>query len=72
MQRDYGVTSTVLSPGKANVTDDADQAASGNEGIEAMLPDFIQLLEKLFLVFNVAELRVRIPIFLQRPIGRRS
>src|SRR6185437_13190684 len=71
MKRNDCVTAIVLPPRQTDVSHHANHAASGNEGIEAMPPDRIQLIQKAFVVLDVTKLYVDAVIFFQCPVRRR-
>jgi hypothetical protein len=66
------VAATVIPSRKANVPYDDNQASTGNEDSPALLPDFVELPEKAFVIHNKTELSVTLAVFLQRPVRRRG
>ena len=71
VQWNHCVPALVLSPGKTDIADHADQAAARDQYSEAVAPDLVQLREELFVVLDMAHLSVRVAILLQRPVGWR-
>jgi len=55
----------------ANITDNADKAAAGNENAEHVSPDLLQLTYECFVVLNVSELIRILVVALEVPIRRR-
>jgi hypothetical protein len=53
MKRHNGMASAVFSSRQADVADDANQPAAGNKGLEALLPDLVEFLEKLVVILDV-------------------
>ena len=72
MQRNHGVSATVLASGQAHVTDDADESPAGHQGPVAQAPDLIELIEKLVVVGDPAELAGRAVVLLESPVRRRG
>jgi hypothetical protein len=61
---------TVPTPGKAHVSDYADESTTWNKNPEAVPPNLIQLVVKLLVVGDQPELVHMGGIFLQGPVRR--
>ena len=57
---DYGMPPDILAAGEANVANDADESAPGDEDAEDLSPNLLQLLDKLLVVGDVARLPVTV------------
>ena len=62
----------VLAAGKANVANDADESAAGDEDSEDLAPNLFQLLDELLVVGDVPELAFGVVVALERPVRRRG
>ena len=72
VQRKNEVSPEVAS-GHANIADDTDQAAAGNENAEHMPPDLLQFSQECFIIRDVPELIRMLVVALEVPIrGRRD
>jgi hypothetical protein len=60
----------VFSPREADVTHDADQPPAGHQGVEALLPDLIQLDQELLIVVDPTELALALAVLLESPVRR--
>jgi hypothetical protein len=72
VKRNDRVATLVLSAGKADVAHNADETASRNKDIEAMLPNPVQLREERLVVGDIAELAFGVTILLEGPVRRGS
>ena len=70
VQRKNEVSPEIAS-GHANIADNADQAAAGNENPEHLSPDLLQLIQERLVILNVPELIRILVVALEVPIGRR-
>jgi len=64
VKRDNGVATVVLAAGQADIADNADEAAAGNESAKAMRPNFIQLGQKGIVIFDVTHLSSGVAVLL--------
>jgi hypothetical protein len=62
----------IFSAREADVADNANKSPSGNQYPKTLSPDTIQLLNEHFVVTNLAELVIVVPIFFECPIRRRG
>jgi len=72
VKRDHGVPTAILSPGQTHIANDTDEASTGDHSFVAVLPNLVELLKKLIIIFDVTELPIRISILFEGPIGWRS
>jgi hypothetical protein len=60
----------VAAAGQANISHDADEAASRDENPKCVLPHSVELIEKSVIIFDEAKLALVAGVLLKRPIGR--
>src|SRR3972149_4167817 len=72
VQRHYRMAAIILSSRQANISHHANQAPAGDQSSKTVGPDPVKFLKELIVIFDMTELRFRVSIFLQRPVGRRS
>lgn len=65
------MTSGILSPRQANVTDDTDEPAARNENAETVSPNLVQLFQKNIVIVNGTQLTTVIAILFKCPVWRR-
>jgi hypothetical protein len=61
-----------MAAGQANISHDADQAASRDQDSKNMLPHFVELIVKSVIIFDESKLAFVAGVLFKRPIGRRS
>ena len=61
-----------IAPRHANIADNADKAAAGNEKTEHMPPDLLYFTQERFVILNMSELIGILVVTLEIPVRRRS